>query len=129
QLHQKRHYRRRAHANLFSDHALFARGRSRLSVHYPTFAGCPGKTPEFADVRVGCGFGGLLIALAPLFPDTRCSVSVRRPLKCVDDLWHPVPGHFLRVAASQAIDSSKAWRSAFKLRELERAKLFEFPDS
>jgi len=36
-------------------------------VHYPTFAGS-GKTPEFADV--GCGFGGLLIALAPLYPDT-----------------------------------------------------------
>lgn len=36
-------------------------------VHYPAFADS-GKTPEFADV--GCGFGGLLIALAPLFPDT-----------------------------------------------------------
>jgi len=36
-------------------------------VHYPAFAGS-GKKPEFADV--GCGFGGLLIALAPLYPDT-----------------------------------------------------------
>jgi len=35
--------------------------------HYPAFAGS-GKTPAFADI--GCGFGGLLIALAPLFPDT-----------------------------------------------------------
>ena len=34
--------------------------------HYPAFAGS-GKTPEFADV--GCGFGGLLIALAPMFSD------------------------------------------------------------
>ncbi|TFY59431.1 hypothetical protein EVJ58_g5789 [Rhodofomes roseus] len=34
---------------------------------YPAFA-ASAKTPEFADV--GCGFGGLLIALAPLFPDT-----------------------------------------------------------
>jgi len=34
--------------------------------HYPAFAGT-GRTPEFADV--GCGFGGLLIALAPMFPD------------------------------------------------------------
>lgn len=34
--------------------------------HYPAFSGT-GKTPEFADV--GCGFGGLLIALAPMFPD------------------------------------------------------------
>lgn len=45
--------------------------------HYPAFAHS-GKYPEFADV--GCGFGGLLIALAPLFPDTlmlgRCAISV-----------------------------------------------------
>ena len=27
-----------------------------------------GKQVEFADI--GCGFGGLLISLAPLFPDT-----------------------------------------------------------
>ena len=36
-------------------------------MHYPAFAGSE-KKPEFADV--GCGFGGLLIALAPLYPDT-----------------------------------------------------------
>lgn len=45
--------------------------------HYPAFAHS-GKYPEFADV--GCGFGGLLIALAPLFPDTLmlgwCAISV-----------------------------------------------------
>lgn len=35
--------------------------------HYPAFV-TAGKAPEFADV--GCGFGGLLIALAPLFPET-----------------------------------------------------------
>lgn len=44
------------------------------SAHYPDYfdAADPsnnkGKKVEFADV--GCGFGGLLIALAPLFPDT-----------------------------------------------------------
>ena len=67
---QKRHYRQRAHANPFSDHALSypsAPDQFDWDSHYPAFAGS-GKTPEFADV--GCGFGGLLIALAPLFPDT-----------------------------------------------------------
>ncbi|KAI0318623.1 putative methyltransferase, partial [Amylostereum chailletii] len=67
---QKRHYRQRAHANPFSDHALdypASPAAVDWSVHYPAFA-ASGKTPEFADV--GCGFGGLLIALAPLFPDT-----------------------------------------------------------
>ncbi|KAH9950700.1 putative methyltransferase-domain-containing protein [Amylocystis lapponica] len=69
-LPQKRHYRQRAHANPFSDHALnYPSSPETLdwSVHYPAFVGT-GKNPEFADV--GCGFGGLLIALAPLFPDT-----------------------------------------------------------
>ena len=35
--------------------------------HFPAYAGI-NKSPEFADI--GCGFGGLLISLAPLFPDT-----------------------------------------------------------
>lgn len=67
---QKRHYRQRAHANPFSDHALSyppSPAQFDWDAHYPAFAGS-GKTPEFADV--GCGFGGLLIALAPLFPNT-----------------------------------------------------------
>lgn len=67
---QKRHYRQRAHANPFSDHALdYPESPQTIdwSAHYPAFSGT-GKVPEFADV--GCGFGGLLIALAPIFPDT-----------------------------------------------------------
>jgi hypothetical protein len=67
---QKRHYRQRAHANPFSDHALdYPSSPIEMDwdAHYPAFLGS-GKTPEFADV--GCGFGGLLIALAPHFPDT-----------------------------------------------------------
>ena len=35
--------------------------------HFPTRFGTDRK-PEFADI--GCGFGGLLISLAPLFPET-----------------------------------------------------------
>ncbi|TCD68867.1 tRNA (guanine-N(7)-)-methyltransferase (tRNA(m7G46)-methyltransferase) [Steccherinum ochraceum] len=68
-LPQKRHYRQRAHANPFSDHALVYPASPETmdwDSHYPAFAGSA-KTPEFADV--GCGFGGLLIALAPMFPD------------------------------------------------------------
>jgi hypothetical protein len=67
---QKKHYRQRAHANPFADHALdypASPDSVDWAAHYPAFAGS-GRTPEMADV--GCGFGGLLIALAPLFPDT-----------------------------------------------------------
>jgi tRNA (guanine-N7-)-methyltransferase len=49
------------------------------STHYPTFFEAPsaegegsgagkGKRVEFADV--GCGFGGLIMSLAPQFPET-----------------------------------------------------------
>lgn len=69
-LSQKKHYRQRAHANPFSDHALqYPESPEAIDwdLHYPAFS-ASGRTPAFADV--GCGFGGLLIALAPLFPDT-----------------------------------------------------------
>ncbi|KAF9000762.1 putative methyltransferase [Cyathus striatus] len=69
-LPQKRHYRQRAHANPFSDHSLdYPSSPSAIdwSAHYPAYASS-GISPEFADV--GCGFGGLLISLAPLFPNT-----------------------------------------------------------
>ncbi|KAG8806489.1 tRNA (guanine-N(7)-)-methyltransferase (tRNA(m7G46)-methyltransferase), partial [Serendipita sp. 399] len=69
-LPQKRHYRQRAHANPFSDHSLsYPPSPSAIdwSVHYPDPRHA-GKQVEVADI--GCGFGGLLTALAPLMPDT-----------------------------------------------------------
>jgi len=63
---QKRHYRQRAHANPFSDHSLdypSAPDAVDWAEHYETDG-----APEFADI--GCGFGGLLISLSPLFPNT-----------------------------------------------------------
>ncbi|KAI5831481.1 hypothetical protein K523DRAFT_414983 [Schizophyllum commune Tattone D] len=65
-LPQKKHYRQRAHANPFSDHALvYPKSPAAMdwSAHYPS-----GQPPEWADI--GCGFGGLLISLAPLYPNT-----------------------------------------------------------
>jgi len=82
---QKRHYRQRAHANPFADHSLdYPTSPSSMDwfAHFPAFYPPPSQTTsnlqesaakiqkkvEFADI--GCGFGGLLIALAPMFPDT-----------------------------------------------------------
>ncbi len=76
---QKRFYRQRAHANVFVDHLLdYPSEPSRMdwSTHYPKYlstttpnsGGQLSRPVEFADV--GCGFGGLLMALAPQFPDT-----------------------------------------------------------
>ncbi|GAA6002756.1 tRNA (guanine46-N7)-methyltransferase [Rhodotorula paludigena] len=79
---RKRFYRQRAHANPLSIHHLAyppSPAQMDWNTHFPTFFAPPpqegegspslkGKKVEFADV--GCGFGGLSIALAPLFPDT-----------------------------------------------------------
>nr|ODN96864.1 tRNA (guanine-N(7)-)-methyltransferase [Cryptococcus depauperatus CBS 7855] len=77
---QKRFYRQRAHANVFIDHELDYPKSPELmdwSTHYPAYFALPnedgtippsqGKRVEWADV--GCGFGGLLMALAPTFPE------------------------------------------------------------
>ncbi|GAA5973530.1 hypothetical protein JCM11641_007101 [Rhodosporidiobolus odoratus] len=79
---RKRFYRQRAHANPLSIHHLeypLSPAHMDWSTHFPTFFDAPkqegegsglgkGKKVEFADV--GCGFGGLSVSLAPLFPET-----------------------------------------------------------
>ncbi|KAJ6259472.1 tRNA (guanine-N(7)-)-methyltransferase [Drechslerella dactyloides] len=97
-LPQKKYYRQRAHANPFSDHRLsypaspadmdwsdyfpayFSKKRKRDETveesgdHEDRPADAANditldtKKVEIADI--GCGFGGLLISLAPTFPDT-----------------------------------------------------------
>jgi tRNA (guanine-N7-)-methyltransferase len=58
-LPQKKYYRQRAHANPFSDHQL----------DYPIE---PTDKYDFVDIghisNIGCGYGGLLVKLSPLFP-------------------------------------------------------------
>ena len=76
---QKRFYRQRAHANPFSDHNLRYPAAPSLmdwSVVFPQYcSGGPGETATQLQrpvevLDVGCGFGGLLVALAPLMPTT-----------------------------------------------------------
>ena len=66
-LPRKRFFRQRAHANPFSDHDLkypVVPAEFDWTVHYPAF---PNKKVDFLDV--GCGYGGLLTSLSPLYPD------------------------------------------------------------
>lgn len=107
---RKRFYRQRAHANPFSDHNLnyptcpeemdwskhfpqFFKAKISDSIEHGHFTRTPSseavsKDVEFADV--GCGFGGLLIAMAPLFPDTLMLGLEIRPHVCqyVEDKIH-----------------------------------------
>uniref|UniRef100_A0A7M4E8G9 tRNA (guanine-N(7)-)-methyltransferase n=1 Tax=Crocodylus porosus TaxID=8502 RepID=A0A7M4E8G9_CROPO len=87
--HPKRFYRQRAHANPLADHTLRYPTRPEdmnWAEIYPEFfaplpqddshddpkdaeeRAQPRARVEFADV--GCGYGGLLVELSPLFPDT-----------------------------------------------------------
>ncbi|EFQ96672.1 tRNA (guanine-N(7)-)-methyltransferase [Nannizzia gypsea CBS 118893] len=82
-LPKKKLYRQRAHANPFSDHQLdypISPDHMDWSDMFPAYinpeptaVNLSGfrklvKDVEIADI--GCGFGGLLVALAPLMPDT-----------------------------------------------------------
>lgn len=75
-LPRKRFYRARAHSNPLSDSHFpipISPHHVDYSLHYPQFFPSPDQTDsskkiQFADI--GCGFGGLLISLATLFPET-----------------------------------------------------------
>ncbi|KAM9321185.1 tRNA (guanine-N(7)-)-methyltransferase [Gastrophryne carolinensis] len=87
-LPQKRYYRQRAHSNPMADHTFqYPVNPEQMdwSEYYPEYfkllssdnthddpKDLMEKTPEhqveFADI--GCGYGGLLVALSPLFPNT-----------------------------------------------------------
>ncbi|EPS33555.1 hypothetical protein PDE_08517 [Penicillium oxalicum 114-2] len=80
---QKRYFRQRAHANPFSDHKLdypISPAHMDWASHYPAFVdpdpskvNLGGTRKLLKDVEVvdiGCGFGGLLVGLAPILPET-----------------------------------------------------------
>ncbi|KAL6434477.1 hypothetical protein ACFW04_006103 [Cataglyphis niger] len=73
-LPQKKYYRQRAHSNPIADHCIEYPIKPELmdwSTLYPQYFSNnteeTQKRVEFADV--GCGYGGLLVALSPMFPN------------------------------------------------------------
>jgi len=70
-LPQKRYYRQRAHSNPIADHCFdYPRNPDDVKweeLYYPREDGR--VNVDFVDI--GCGYGGLLVALSPLFPDKR----------------------------------------------------------
>ncbi|KAL5042217.1 hypothetical protein BDW71DRAFT_149751 [Aspergillus fruticulosus] len=82
-LPQKKYYRQRAHANPFSDHLLkypLSPAHMDWATHFPAFVNPDPSQTNLAGARkllknvevvdIGCGFGGLLVGLAPVLPDT-----------------------------------------------------------
>jgi len=67
---QKRYYRQRAHSNPLSDHSFdypVCPDDMDWSSVFPNYGGDVTKGVDFLDI--GCGYGGLIVNLSPLFPD------------------------------------------------------------
>ncbi|KAF8518456.1 putative methyltransferase-domain-containing protein [Gautieria morchelliformis] len=138
---QKRHYRQRAHANPFSDHSLEYPCSPQdfdVRAHFPAYQNT-GKRPEFADI--GCGFGGLLIALAPLFPDTlmlgmeirvqvtqyvQDRISALRHQNAAEASQDPSPGNYNNVSVVRG-NAMKFLPNFFAKHQLSKI-FFLFPD-
>ncbi|KEY70759.1 hypothetical protein S7711_03255 [Stachybotrys chartarum IBT 7711] len=145
QLPRKRFYRQRAHANPFSDHQLFYPSSPEemdWSAHYPEFAedaatgqsSTPPKMKKDVEiVDIGCGFGGLLVALAPLMPQTlMLGLEIRSNVAqfVQERIWalrSQNPGGPYQNAACLRANSMKFMPNFFKKGQLSKVFIC-FPD-
>ncbi|PIO59869.1 tRNA (guanine-N(7)-)-methyltransferase [Teladorsagia circumcincta] len=132
-LPQKKFYRQRAHSNPHSDHDIeYPRTPADMdwSKLYGDYA--EGRQVEFADI--GCGYGGLLMKLSPMFPETlmvgleiRVKVSdfVSEKIKALR-VRHADTNGFRNVACLRS-NAMKYLPNYFKKHQLSKM-FFLFPD-
>ncbi|CAG8744653.1 14903_t:CDS:2, partial [Acaulospora morrowiae] len=141
-LPQKKYFRQRAHSNPFSDHFLkYPRSPAFMdwSSHYPAFfaprkdnqsPSQPQKKIEFADL--GCGYGGLLVALSTLFPQTlmlgmEIRVKVEEYVReRIDALRLQHPGQYQNISIIR-MNAMKFLPNFFEKGQLSKM-FFLFPD-
>ena len=138
-LPQKRYYRQRAHSNPLSDHC-FDYPVSPTDMNwadlYPTkslgeaSSNLNSSPPEFLDI--GCGYGGLLVELSPLFPRTRI-LGLEIRIKVYDyvrdrvsALRQKVPGTYDNIAVLRT-NAMKYLPNYFNKGQLSKM-FFLFPD-
>ena len=130
-LPQKKYYRQRAHSNPFSDHQLeypLSPDQMDWNKYYPT------KTAdqEVTVADIGCGFGGLLVALAPALPEKLIlGMEIRvQVTNYVEDriiaLRQQHPGQYNNIAVLRG-NAMKFLPNFFKQGQLEKI-FFCFPD-
>ena len=128
---QKKYYRSRAHCNPLSHNDGFdypvRPSEMDWSGHYPSIA-----DPSVDFVDVGCGFGGLTVALATLFPDKLTLAMEIRP-KVVEyvrlriaALRKENPGQYGNVAALKT-NAMRYLPNFFRKGQLTKL-FFCFPD-
>lgn len=138
-LPRKRFFRQRAHANPFSDHQLdypMCPDVMNWAKHYPQYAitnhpnGQINQEVEFADV--GCGYGGLLIALSTLFP-AKLALGMEIRVQVADYVEQRIealrgqhPGEYQNISVIRA-NAMKFLPNFFRKGQLEKM-FFLFPD-
>ncbi|XP_065510518.1 tRNA (guanine-N(7)-)-methyltransferase isoform X1 [Caloenas nicobarica] len=138
-LPQKRFYRQRAHANPLADRTLPHPPRPQdmdWAALYPSFFppdAPPDQPPPCVEIAdVGCGYGGLLVALSPLFPralalglELRVKVAAFAGAR-LRALRAAQPGRFGNVAVLRA-NAMKHLPHFFRKAQLSKM-FFLFPD-
>jgi len=146
-LPQKKFYRQRAHSNPMADHSFdypVAPDMMDWHQYYPHYFPSAEEEAkhddpkelerrpqvEFADI--GCGYGGLLVSLSPLFPDTlmlgmEIRVKVSDYVKDrIEALRKQNPGQYENVACVRT-NAMKLLPNFFSKGQL-KAMFFLFPD-
>jgi len=147
-LPQKKFYLQRAHSNPMADHSFdYPISPDQMNWHqyYPKYFPSPKEEDErhddpadlqprpqveFADI--GCGYGGLLVSLSPLFPDTlmlgmEIRVKVSDYVKDrIQALRQQNPGQYENVACVRT-NAMKLLPNFFAKGQL-KAMFFLFPD-
>ncbi|XP_018324836.1 tRNA (guanine-N(7)-)-methyltransferase [Agrilus planipennis] len=130
---QKKYYRQRAHANPIADHCL-TYPKNPLEVnwsqYYPEIHINEERTVKFLDI--GCGYGGLLVTISPMFPQ-RLILGVEIRVKVSDyviDRIHALrkaqPGCFQNIACLRT-NAMKYLPNYFRKGQLEKL-FFLYPD-
>ncbi|KAB1204474.1 tRNA (guanine-N(7)-)-methyltransferase [Morella rubra] len=137
-LPRKRFYRARAHSNPLSDSHFpvpILPCQVNYSLHYPQFFPSSdqidsSKKIEFADI--GCGFGGLLISLSNLFPETlMIGMELRDKIteyvkERISALRVANSGHYQNISVTRT-NSMKYIPNHFEKGQLSKM-FFLFPD-
>lgn len=130
-LPRKRFYRARAHSNPLSDSHFpvpLCPAQVDYSLHFPQFDAL--SKVQFADI--GCGFGGLLVSLATLFPDTlMVGMELRDKVteyvkERVNGLRTTNPGQYQNISVVRT-NSMKYIPNYFEKAQLTKM-FFLFPD-
>ena len=135
---RKKHFRQRAHCNPLNDgyyHVPASPMETDWSAHYPTFFEGEGETtarPKIRFADVGCGFGGMLVRMSGLFPNTlmlgmeiRDKVSEYVRERCLA-LRRDNPGEYENISCVRA-NAMKNLPQYFEKGQLEKL-FFLFPD-